>query len=100
MADTFDPTKPPRQEQIQQNGEIGVPLSLSLSDHSDPPKTSWSAFINSRLNATPPRSRQASPAHSPRLGPSRFSIADRSSDSHHESFLEIGRCRRERRGRS
>ncbi|KAF4379245.1 hypothetical protein G4B88_010639 [Cannabis sativa] len=49
------------------------------------PNTSLSSFINSRLNSSTPRSRQSSPANSPRPGPSRFSFADRSCDSKYDS---------------
>ncbi|PON52147.1 O-fucosyltransferase [Parasponia andersonii] len=73
-----DPTLSP-QDRPAREEEIGV----SVSDQSEQ-NTSWSSFINSRLNSTP-RSRQSSPVHSPRLGPSRFSIADRSSDSQYDS---------------
>ena len=63
-----------------------------FSDQSEQtPNTSFSTFINSRLlnSSSTPRSRQSSPLHSPRPGPSRFSIADRSCDSsqYDSSFL-------------
>lgn len=55
-----------------------------VSDQSEPNTSSLSSFINARLGSNTPRSRQSSPGHSPRIGPSRFSSSDRFSDSHYE----------------
>lgn len=56
-----------------------------VSDQSEPYASFLPGLINARLGSSTSRSRQASPGHSPRLGPSRFSSSDRFSDSQCES---------------
>lgn len=87
MAVSGDPPERPAREEEE---------SGFADQSAEPNATAWSSFINSRLNSTP-RSRSSSPLHSPRLGPSRFSIADqRSCDSQYDAsfrwFKVFGCC--------
>lgn len=71
-------------DQDKQTGADDGLADSGLSDQSEP-DTSWSSFVNTRLGSNTPRSRQASPGLSPRLGPTRFSSSDRFSDSIYDS---------------
>ncbi|XP_024923370.3 O-fucosyltransferase 15 isoform X2 [Ziziphus jujuba] len=85
MAFSGDPSNAVQDEQGRRDDEDGV------SDQSEPNTSPWSSFINTRLGSNTPRSRQSSPGHSPRIGPSRFSSSDRFSDSQYEtSFSGLG----------